>query len=141
MKTLFLIAALTLSTSVFAKTTITEAFNSLLTSGEYEGRNESGKCFVSVLTKTDSVSVSIKTDSAFDVLAVLNSSYNYAVNEVTGEIAATQSANYPRYYNGGTKSLYVKPFDTDEVEFSISTILLDHRGNDASTYLNCKVSL
>ncbi len=141
MKSLFLIAALTLSTSVFAKTTITEAFKSLLPSGEYEGRNESGKCFVNVLTRTDSASVSIKADSAYDGFTVLNSSSNYAVNEVTGEIAATQNANFPRYYNGGSKSLFVKPFDTDEVEFSISTILLDHRGNDASTYLNCTVSL
>jgi len=141
MKSLICIAMLTLSSPLFAKTTATEAFNALLPSGEYEGRNSAGKCFVNVLTRKDSVTVSIKTASAYDVLAVLDSSSSYAVNAATGEISATQSANYPRYYNGGSKYLYVKSFDTDEVDFSISTILLDHRGEDASTYLDCKISL
>jgi len=137
----FLLIAVLLSTSAFAKTNITDGIKALLPSGEYEGRNVAGKCFVSVLTSTESASVSIRTDSAYDGFTILNNSSSYRVNDLTGEISAKITANLPRYYNGGTKSLYVKPFDTDEIEFSISTILLDHRGNDASTYLNCTVSL
>lgn len=140
MKSLILTIALTVSGSLFAKTPATDAFNAIIASGEYVGVSGSEKCLVNVLTTSNSVTVSLSTKNSYDVVAVLNSSSHYFVNEATGEISATQSAKYPRYLDGGTKNLYVKSVN-NQVEFSISTILLDHRGEDASTYLECIITL
>lgn len=130
------------SSASFAKTTATTFFSTIITSGEYEGRvgQSTEKCFVTVDVKKDSVTVSIKNKNSYDVFAVIDQSFSYSANEEKGEFAATTQLGYPHYLKGGSKQLYVKANDIWEVDFSISTILLDHRGNDASTHLSCVVS-
>ena len=141
---LSLFAALSaLSTASFAKTPATTFFSTIITPGEYEGKvaQSNEKCLVTVDVKKDAVTVSIKNKNAYDVFAVLDNSFSYSANEEKGEFAATTKLSYPHYVQGGSKQLFVKANDVWEVSFSISTILLDHRGNDASTYVSCVVSV
>ncbi len=130
------------SSASFAKTSATTFFSTIITSGEYEGKvgQSNEKCVVTVDVKSDAVTVSIKNKNAYDVFAVLDKSFSYSANDEKGEFAATSQLGYPHFIKGGTKQLYVKANDIWQVEFSISTILLDHRGNDASTYVSCVVS-
>ncbi|MBC7713573.1 MAG: hypothetical protein H7177_09545 [Rhizobacter sp.] len=107
----------------------------ILPAGKYEGKSGLQKCIVTAETREDFVSA---TSEGF---GLLNSANGIVINDSTGEIAATQSMRAPFYLNGGTKFLNIKANDIDQVEVSISKILLDHRGNDASTYLECTVSL
>lgn len=141
MKSIVMTLALVFSTATMAKIPATEAIKNILADGTYEGLDGSEKCLVEVSKSSDSVSVTIKTAESTDGFALLDSSSNYSVNEVTGQISATQSLNFPRYLQGGTKLLSVTPNDIDQVEFSITKILLDHRGNDASTYASCTIAL
>lgn len=127
--------SLVFSASVLAQVPATEAVNKLLAPGTYQGEN----CAVTVITNTDSVSVSIKTADAFMAFAILNSSSYYNVDATTGEIGASQSMRYPRYLQGGTRFLNIRP-NKNLVEFYISETLLDHRGNDISSYVECTVA-
>ena len=130
------------SSNSFAKTTATDFFSTIITSGEYEGRvaQTNEKCLVKIDVKKDAVTVSIKENSSFDAFAVLDNSLSYSANEEKGEFSARSQLGYPHFIKGGTKQLFVKANNAWQVEFSISTILLDHRGNDASTYVSCVVS-
>lgn len=141
MKSIIIALTLVFSTVAMAKIPATEAFNNILPAGEYVGSNGSQKCLVQIKTTADSVTVVINATDSHDGFALLNSSSSYSVNEVTGQIAATQNLSFPRYLKGGTKILNVSVNESSEIEFSISQILLDHRGNDASTYTACTLSL
>lgn len=142
MKTIsLLLLALCFSSIAIAKTPATEAMAKLAPAGNYEGFNGQEKCYVTVAINNNSVTVSIKTKNNYDVFVVLDNSSHYAVDANTGAIAATSGLRFPHYVQGGTKQLYVVGNDIEQVEFSISTILLDHRGNDASTYIACAASL
>lgn len=137
MKLFALALTIALSTTVSAAQPVTEAIKNILPAGTYEGVN----CSVLVETKADSISVSIKNNSLTEVFGLANSAKGIVINDVTGEISATQSLNYPHYLKGGTKFLNIKGNDIDQVSVSISKILVDHRGNDASTYTECAISL
>lgn len=139
MKLFSVIAALVFSSAVMAKTPATEAFKNLIPAGKHEGLNGTQKCFVEVDYANDAVTVSIISKGQADAFTVLNKSLSYSVNETTGEVSATMPLNFPHYLKGGTKILNVKENDLYQVEFYISNILLDHRGNDASTYSACRV--
>ena len=140
MKTSMFILSLLFTVTAFAKTPATIALNNLLADGVYTGQTSGSTCEVLVSTKNSAATVTIKSLQDTETFVLLNSSLHYSVNDSTGEIAATQNLKFPHYLNGGTKILNVKPIDTNEINFSISTILLDHRGNDASSYLDCRLS-
>ncbi len=137
MKAFALALTIALSTAVSAAQPVTEAIKNILPAGKYDGVN----CSVLVETRADSVSVSLKTDAKSEYFTLLNSANGIIVDEATGEISASQSLNFPRYLRGGSKFLNIKANDNDQVAVSISNILLDHRGNDVSTYSECTVSL
>lgn len=139
MKLFSIITALVFSSAVMAKTPATEAFKNIIPEGKFEGRNGTQKCSVEINYAADSVTVSIISKGQADAFTLLNKSPSYSVNEVTGEISATMNLSFPHYLKGGTKILNVKENDVYQVEFYISNILLDHRGNDASTYSACTV--
>lgn len=142
MKLIALVMTIALSTAASASIPATEAFKNILPAGTYAGyENGSKKCSVTVDAKEDFVSVMITTSDTTEGFGLLNKALGTSVNETTGEISATQSLNAPFYLRGGTKFLNVQANDLDQVQVSISKILLDHRGNDASTYLECTVSL
>jgi hypothetical protein len=141
MKFIFTALILAFSATSFAKIPATDALKNLISTGEYEGRNESGKCLVTVNNTLNAATISIKTNNTSKVFTLVNSSLNYSVNEATSEISATQKLNSPFYLNGGKKILNVKANDIEQIQFSISTILLDHKGEDASTYSECTISL
>ncbi len=140
MKSLVMSLALILSVNLSAKTLATDGFNQILPTGTYSGAGENGECTVDVNVKSDSVTVSIQSLNNHDSFALVNLINNYSVDEVKGEIAASTSLRFPRYISGGTKNLFVRTTNTNEVEVFIVTILLDHRGNDMNTYASCKVS-
>ncbi len=127
------------SLSSFAKVPATEAFSNLLTSGSFEGKNEAGKCVVKVDIKADSVVVSVETKNDYQAFALLDNGSNYSVEETTGAIYSSQKLNFPRYDHGGTKHLSVRP-TADSIQFAVSQVLFDHRGNDASTYSTCTLA-
>jgi hypothetical protein len=129
------------SSIALAKIPATVAMNKLAPAGNYEGYNGQEKCFVNVAVSNSSVTVSIKEKNSYDVFAVLDNSSHYSVDANSGAFAATSELRFPHYVQGGTKQLFVISNDIDQVEFSISTILLDHRGNDASSYITCTISL
>lgn len=139
MKSLFFTVSLVLSFNAFAKMPATEAVAQLVAPGNYVGKNGNEDCNVTVKTQADAVSVTIETKAANDSFTILNSSMHYSVNNETGEISATHSLKFPHYLNGGTKLLNIRAVSKDHVEFFISTILLDHRGNDISSYVSCKI--
>jgi hypothetical protein len=124
------------TTAAMASIPTTEAVKNILQAGTYEGRN----CQIIVTEVKDSVVVTIKANSLSLAYKVTNATNESMVNELTGEVSATQSLNAPFYLNGGTIYLNIRNIE-DNVIASISKILVDHKGNDASTYLDCKVSL
>ena len=136
MKVLALALTMVISSAVSAAMPVTEAINNILPAGSYNGRN----CLVVVETKKDLLVVTVKSNSGSDSFGLLNSSKGVVINEVTGEISASQSLNFPSYLRGGTKFLNIRS-NEEEVAVSISNILLDHKGNDASTYAECSVTL
>ena len=140
MKNLFMALCLSFGTTAFAKTLATDAFEALLPAGTYQGNGSAGKCTVTITTQADSVVVSVEAKNERQLFAVLNSASNYLFDDVKNEFAASQSLNFPRYDHGGTKHLLVRENDIEQVEVYVSEILFDHRGNDASTYLNCIVT-
>jgi len=139
MKSIFLSLLVLSSISAFAKVTATEAFSSMLPTGEYVGKNESGKCVVKVDIKNDSVVVSVETKNDYQVFALLDNATNYKVEETTGAVYSSQKLNFPRYDQGGTKHLSVRPAN-DSIQFAVSQVLFDHHGNDASTYSTCTIA-
>lgn len=135
MKAFALALTITFSSAISAALPVTEAIKNILPAGTYNGRN----CVVDIVTNKDLLSVSIKSNSGSDSYGLLNSTIGTIVNEVTGEISASQPLRFPRYLNGGTKFLNIKANNYNEVAVSISQILLDHKGNDVSTYTECTV--
>ena len=141
-KSISFIFALVFSFSLFAKVPATQAVTALIPAGVYEGKNGSAKCLVTVTTADNAVSVTIQDkNKQQDNFTLVNSSANYSVNESTGELSATQKLNFPHYVQGGSKILNIRGNDIEQVEVFITTILLDHRGNDASTYAACNITL
>jgi hypothetical protein len=140
MKNLVMSLALILSVNLSAKILATDGFNKILPTGTYTGAGENGDCTVNVNVSSDSATVSIQSLNKHDSFAVINLINNYTVDEVKGEIAASASLRFPRYLNGGTKNLFVRTTENNEVEVFIISILLDHRGNDMNTFASCKVS-
>lgn len=140
MKAIVSALVLTLSMSTIAATTATDALKSIVEAGTFQGKN----CSVTVSHGADYSSVHVTENGTTEVFGLLNTtstiSYAVHVNEVTGEISASQTLKYPRYYNGGSKLFYAKPLANGKALISISSILLDHRGNDVSTYASCEIS-
>ncbi len=139
MKSILVTLLVLSSISAFAKVTATEAFSNLLSSGAFEGKNESGKCLVRVDIKNDSVVVAVETKNDYQAFALLDNASNYSVEETTGAIYSAQKLSFPRYDNGGTKHLSVRP-TSDSIQFAVSQVLFDHHGNDASTYSTCTIT-
>ena len=141
MKTFITALTLALSISSFASTTkATDALKSIVEAGTFQGKN----CSVTVSHGADTSSVQVTANGTTEFFGLINTtsttSYAVHVNEVTGEISASQTLKYPRYYNGGSKLFYAKPVANGKALISISTILLDHRGEDQSTYASCEIS-
>lgn len=140
MKSLLLAMTFALSASAMAATPATTAVTALLANGEYYGTNGSEKCSVKVVTANDAVSVFISTKKNSVGVTVVDSSSAYSVNEVTGEVSATQKLTSPHYLQGAAKVLNMTTNDNDEVEVYISTIATNHRGDDLSSYATCNVA-
>ncbi len=140
MKSLILAMTLIASTAAMAKPTATTAFQNVLPSGTYTGKNDVSACTVTVNITETAVGVTVKGKNVNDTFVVANSALSTSITAT--EVRATQSLSFPHYINGGTKILNVK-LDTanNEAAVAISNILLDHRGNDASTYAECVVAL
>lgn len=135
MKSFLIAMSLIASTAVMAKPATT-AFQSVLPAGTYSGR----ACTVVVNVTDSAVGVSIQTNNSSDSFVVANSSKNVSITKT--EVKATQSLSFPHYVNGGTKILNVKVNEENEsIAVAITNILLDHRGNDASTYTECLINL
>lgn len=141
MKSIAIAMSLVFSISAFAKTPASVAINKLIASGSYIGTNSSGDCRVNVSTSSDAAVISIEAGNTYLTFALIDSSLNYNVNEVTGELAASQKTNYPHYTHGGSKYLNVKARDLNVVDFYISQTSLDHRGEDHSSFAACSISL
>jgi hypothetical protein len=140
MKSIVLTLVLVFSTAAMADIKITEAFNKIINAGEHQGRNnENEKCSVVINTQAESVSVAIDSANSSEVFAILNSSQNYTVDGTTGEITATQSLRSPRYVQGGTKVLNVRK-NNAKIEFIISSVLIDHKGDESFSSTNCTIS-
>ncbi len=126
-----------LSLTAFAKVTALEGAKTLVAGGTYLGQ----KCKVEVTHGTDSSRFEVSSEYGSDSFTVMNaesgSRYAASYDAVKGELAATTSLNFPRHYNGGSKSLYVKKEVNGSVTASISQTLLDVRGNDNSTFITC----
>lgn len=141
MKSLLLAVTITFSASVFASTPATTAVTSLLAAGEYYGTNGVEKCSVKILANNNSVAVFINTKKSSAGFTIVDSATNYSVNEVTGEVSATEKLKSPHYLQGAAKVLnIVITNDNDEVEFYISTSAMNHKGNDMSSYAACNVT-
>jgi hypothetical protein len=140
MKSLLLAATIALSASAFASTPATVAVTSLLAPGEYYGTNGTEKCSVKILASNNSVAVFLSTKKSSAGFTIVDSSTNYSVNEVTGEISATEKLKAPHYLQGAAKVLTIATNDNDEVEFYISTIAMNHKGDDMSTYVTCNIA-
>lgn len=140
MKSLLVAVTIALSASAFASTPATTAVTSLLAAGEYYGTNGVEKCSVKILTNNNSVAVFINTKKSSAGFTIVDSATNYSVNEVTGEISATEKLKSPHYLQGAAKVLNIVTNDNDEVEFYISTIAMNHKGDDMSSYATCNVA-
>lgn len=140
MKSLVLAMSLLATTAVMAKPLATTSFQNLLPAGTYTGKNNESACVVTVNATENAVGVTLKSKNSSDTFVLTNSSLGVSIND--SEIRATQSLSFPHYLNGGTKILNVK-IDSinNEAEVFITNILLDHRGNDASTYSECAIAL
>lgn len=139
MKSVLLAMALTLSTQAMASIPATEAVTNLIAPGKYIGVNGRKECSVKIDTRYESASIYISNGSSIGSYAMINSAKNYSVDASTGNIASTQSLNAPFYLNGGTQILSIKNTDT-EINFAITIIALDHKGNDFSTYSACSIA-
>ena len=136
-----IIASLLIYSSIAsAKTSATSALNNLIKNGSYSGHSQGLHCEVRVQTKQDLASVEIITSGQSEFFSLLDSSLSYHVDEKTGELSATMNLAFPHYINGATKLLSVRSVSANEVAVSISMIALDHRGNDMSTFSNCKIT-
>jgi hypothetical protein len=140
MKSLLIAVTIALSTSAFASTPATTAVTSLLAAGEYYGTNEVEKCSVKILANNNSVAVFVSTKKSSAGFTIVDSATNYNVNEVTGEVFATEKLKSPHYLQGAVKVLTIVTTDDDEVKFYISTIAINHRGDDMSSYVTCNIS-
>lgn len=131
---------LSLSLSTMAAPKATDALKAIVEAGTFQGKN----CSVTVSHGADYSSVHVTDNGHTEVFGLLNvtSTMTYAVhvNEVTGEISASQTLKYPRYYNGGSKLFHAKPLANGKALITISSILLDHRGEDMSSYASCEIS-
>lgn len=140
MKSLLLAATIAFSTSAFASTPATTAVTNLLAAGEYYGTNGVEKCSVKILANNNSVAVFISTKKSSAGFTIVDSATNYSVNEVTGEVSATEKLKSPHYLQGAAKVLNIVTNDNDEVEFYISTIATNHKGDDLSSYATCNIA-
>jgi hypothetical protein len=141
MKSLALIISLSFSIAALAKTPATTAFNNLLAPGTYTGLNGSEECAVTVSSRSDSVSVFVKNESASNAFTLVDGAYYYAVNDITGEISASMGLNFPGTYRGGQKSLTVRKGANNSVEFFIANVIFSRTGEEIGTYTACTVSL
>lgn len=140
MKSLVIAMSLIASTAVMAKPLTTTSFQNLLPAGTYTGKNNQSACAVTVNASENAVGVTLKTKNSSDTFVLTNSSLKVSITE--SEVIASQSLSYPHYLNGGTQLLNVKiDSANNEAEVFITNILLDHRGNDASTYSECVIAL
>lgn len=141
MKSILVGLTLLLSSQAFAKPTATEAVTALVAPGIYKGVNGALKCTVAVSTTKGAVTVEINSANTRDTYTVLDNALGLVVDLQKGEVSASQSLRFPHYVNGGTQLLHIRALSEEQVEFFISNVLFDHRGEDASTYSACKISL
>lgn len=139
MKSLLIALTLALSSQAFAKTQPISALLLLSPEGTFSGKNGKQDCEVVVAQKTENTAtVVIKNENKTALFNLNNNSLNYSFDTETYTLSATDSLRSPFYLNGGTLILTVKPTN-EAVNFSISLIALDHKGNDFSTFNACSV--
>ena len=140
MKSLVIAMSLIASTVVMAKPLPTTSFQNLLPVGIYTGHNNDSACVVTVNATDSAIGISLQTSNSNDTFVISNSSKSVSITN--SEVRATQSLSYPHYLNGGTSILNIKVDSANnEAKVFITNILLDHRGNDASTYAECAIAL
>jgi len=141
MKSIALAMTLVFSTAIFAaQTPATTAVTNLIAVGEYKGLDGNIDCAVTVKTTEDYVSISVTNSDVAKFYTVLNSGINYNVNEVTGEVSASQVIRYPHSMGGGSRVLNIKKNENNEVEFFIADMIIDHRGNDSTSAAGCTIA-
>lgn len=133
--------AFTLSLTTLAATTPTEALKAIVEAGTFQGNN----CSVTVSHGVDTSVIKVTAFGVTEVFGLYNTktpSMNYSAHviEATGEVYAQQAMNFPRYYHGGSKHFHAKALANGKADISISSILLDHKGDDVSTYASCEIS-
>lgn len=140
MKALTTALFLTLSLTTLAKTSAVDGLKSIVEAGTFQGQN----CSVTVSHNGSTSVVEVSAFGLTDSFAIINTtssaSYTAVYNENTGELIGSQSLNFPRYTNGGRKHFSAKALANGKAVISISSVLFDHRGNDASTYVTCEIS-
>lgn len=140
MKAIIATLALTLSATSFAATTNTEALKSIVEAGTFQGKN----CSVTVNHTTETSSVSVTAEGTTEYFTIMNiapsTAYAVSYKAETNELSGLQQIRFPKYQYGGSKTFYAKLKADGKALVSISTILLDHRGNDVSTYASCEIS-
>lgn len=139
MKSLFIALTLALSSQAFAKTQPISALLLLSPEGTFAGKNGKQDCEVVVAQKSENTAtVVIKNGNKTALFNLHNNSLNYSFDTESYTLSATDSLRSPFYLNGGTLILTIKP-SNEAVNFSISLIALDHKGNDFSTFNACSV--
>ena len=117
----------------------TDAVSNLISSGTHQGRSENQSCQVIIEKNQDSVVVAVIENESQKAIALLDTASNYSVNPQTGEISASESLKYPHFLKGGTQIVNIKKISSEQVQVSFAHILLDHKGNDASSFVTCTV--
>ncbi len=139
MKALVSTLVLAFSISTMA-TTATEGLKTIVEAGTFKGTD----CTVTVSHSQNVSTVHVTQDGTTEFFSVMDitSSTNYSAHfiESTGEVYGHQVMRFPRYLDGGVKNFHAKKLANGKATISVSTILLDHRGNDASTYATCEFS-
>lgn len=140
MKAVLSTVVLSLFVSVsYASVKATDAVSELIQTGTYQGRSENMSCQVIIEKNQDSVVVAVIENDSQNAIALLDTASNYSVNPQTGEVTASESLKFPHFLKGGTKIVNIKKISSEQVQVSFAQILLDHKGNDASTFLTCTV--
>ena len=141
MKTVMTAVVLSLCVSVSnASMKATDAISQLVEFGSYQGSDNHQSCQVVFEKNLDSVITTVITKDQSQSMILLDTASNYSVIAETDEITASSSLNAPHYIKGGTLFLNIKKTGPNKVQVSMSSVLLDHQGNDLSTFLSCTVT-
>lgn len=122
--------------SSFAQIPASIVMKSILSNGTFQGKN----CSVSVVNGQGAVSLAVTSTDGNNVATIVDNTRDYQATMIPKSITARLKLGLPYYLNGGVRLVSVEEKTVDTVEVSISDVLLDHNGNDASTFVSCSIS-